>query len=201
MYGKRLIQELELESVYSIEDFNEELQKIEESENKDVYYALVESYKTKLRNTTNLGKLVCFSSAKNIISKSSAQEDSYLIIRTGELAEQVAKQLNLDEVGKEIVRIKLLFQMEKENLINYLLTSNINSKVIEQINGVVKNIKRNPYQVSKQLEVLRKNIIHICNKMGKYNGCAEPKLVLNALNYLVASDKELYQSLENQKRI
>lgn len=196
MFGKNLIKEFELEGTFSIEEFEEELKKIEESENKDVINALIEKSQILFRNTVNPDNI------KNLKTKHITNIPfDVLNTKADEASLRIAKKLGLNKVGKEIIKMKLLYQTGFENIINYLLENNINSKIVEQINSVINCIKRNPYQVSKQFEVLRKNIIHISNKIGQYNGCCKPQLVLNFLNYLVASNKELYQSLENEKRI
>ena len=203
MFGKNLIKELELEKTFSIEEFTEELKKIENDENKEIYDALIERSKSILDKKENGKSVMGFMKAKDLTQKMYKLEKSYIITRAIELANSIAKQLNMSEIGKTIIVIKLIFKNDTENLINFLLSHNIELINIEQINNVINNVKANPYQVSKQIEITRKNIIYICNRMHMYNGCFKPAMVINALNYLVASDKELYKKLEKgiQKKI
>lgn len=203
MFGKNLIKELELEKTFSIEEFTEELKKIENDENKEIYDALIERSKSILDKKENGKSVMGFMKAKDLTQKMYKLEKSYIITRAIELANSIAKQLNMSEIGKTIIVIKLIFKNDTENLINFLLSHNIELINIEQINNVINNVKVNPYQVSKQIEITRKNIIYICNRMHMYNGCFKPAMVINALNYLVASDKELYKKLEKgiQKKI
>ena len=198
MFGKNLIKEFELEKTFSIEEFMKELKRIEEAENKEVYDALIERSKSILDKKVNGKNVIGFIKAKDL-TKGACLEKSYIITRAIELADSIAKQLNLSEIGKMIITIKLIFRNE-ENLINFLLSYNIGLVNIEQINNIINSIKTNPYQISRQIEATRKNIIYICNRMHIYNGCFEPSMVINALNYLVASNRNLYIEMENGKQ-
>lgn len=199
MFGKNLIKEFELEKTFSIEEFMEELKRIEEAENKEVYDALIERSKSILDKKENGKDVIGFIKAKDLTKRACKLEKSYIITRAIELADSIAKQLNLSEIGKMIIAIKLIFRNE-ESLISFLLSHNIGLTNIEQINNIINSIKTNPYQISKQIETTRKNIIYICNRMHIYNGCFEPSMVINVLNYLVASNKDLYIEMENGKQ-
>ena len=199
MFGKNLIKEFELEKTFSIEEFMEELKRIEEAENKEVYDALIERSKSILDKKENGNDVIGFIKAKDLTKRACKLEKSYIITRAIELADSIAKQLNLSEIGKMIIAIKLIFRNE-ESLISFLLSHNIGLTNIEQINNIINSIKTNPYQISKQIETTRKNIIYICNRMHIYNGCFEPSMVINVLNYLVASNKDLYIEMENGKQ-
>lgn len=199
MFGKNLIKEFELEKTFSIKEFMEELKRIEEAENKEVYDALIERSKSILDKKENGKDVIGFIKAKDLTKRACKLEKSYIITRAIELADSIAKQLNLSEIGKMIIAIKLIFRNE-ESLISFLLSHNIGLTNIEQINNIINSIKTNPYQISKQIETTRKNIIYICNRMHIYNGCFEPSMVINVLNYLVASNKDLYIEMENGKQ-
>ncbi len=199
MFGKNLIKEFELEKTFSIEEFMEELKRIEEAENKEVYDALIERSKSILDKKENGKDVIGFIKAKDLTKRACKLEKSYIITRAIELADSIAKQLNLSEIGKMIIAIKLIFRNE-ESLVSFLLSHNIGLTNIEQINNIINSIKTNPYQISKQIETTRKNIIYICNRMHIYNGCFEPSMVINVLNYLVASNKDLYIEMENGKQ-
>lgn len=199
MFGKNLIKEFELEKTFSIEEFMKELKRIEEAENKEVYDALIERNKSILDKKVDGKNIIGFIKAKGLTERACKLEKSYIITRAIELADSIAKQLNLSEIGKMIIAIKLIFRNE-ENLINFLLSYNIGLVNIEQINNIINSIKTNPYQISRQFETTRKNIIYICNRMHMYNGCFEPSMVINTLNYLVASNRNLYIEMENGKQ-
>ena len=200
MFGKNLIKEFELEKTFSIEEFMEELKRIEEAENKEVYDALIERSKSILDKKENGKDVIGFIKAKDLTKRVCKLEKSYIITRAIELADSIAKQLNLSEIGKMIIAIKLIFRNGVESLISFLLSHNIGLINIEQINNIINSIKTNPYQISRQIETTRKNIIYICDRMHTYNGCFEPSMVINILNYLVASNKDLYIEMENGKQ-
>lgn len=118
MFGKNLIKEFELEKTFSIEEFMEELKRIEEAENKEVYDALIERSKSILDKKENGKDVIGFIKAKDLTKRACKLEKSYIITRAIELADSIAKQLNLSEIGKMIIAIKLIFRNE-ESLISF----------------------------------------------------------------------------------
>ena len=110
MFGKNLVKEFELEKTFSIEEFMEELKRIEEAENKEVYDALIERSKSILDKKENGKDVIGFIKAKDLTKRVCKLEKSYIITRAIELADSIAKQLNLSEIGKMIIAIKLIFR-------------------------------------------------------------------------------------------